>query len=314
MIRRGFPSSQQGKQLNYTLRHLRYFMLAAEAGCISKAAKALNISQPSVSAAINHLESEIGVELFLRKRPQGVTLTAAGRDLIRATRQLLNHTKEFEESAGSLVDAVAGEIHVACFVNIASTYLAAILRSFYARHPNVSVRCYIEDQGEILSGIASGKYETALTFDLDLTDDYVVEPVLELPARLIVSNHHHLASRSRVSLEQVIAEPFVFLDLPHSRNYFLSLFHNLGLRPSRVIPVSSFETIRTFVGNQLGYSILNIEPRTPMAYDGTQIRSLNVREKLRPLQTCLLTLSGSSPRRAVKAFNKHVQTFFKKVH
>ena len=160
--------------LNYTLRHLKYFLVAADTGSISQAARDLNISQPSISAAINHLEREIGVELFLRKRPHGVVLTAAGRDLIRATRQLLNHTKEFEVSAGSLVDAVAGEIHVACFVNIASTYLAAILRSFYALYPNVTVRCYIEDQGEILSGISSGRYETAITFDLDLTDDFEV--------------------------------------------------------------------------------------------------------------------------------------------
>jgi DNA-binding transcriptional LysR family regulator len=300
--------------LNYTLRHLKYFLVAADTGSISQAARELNISQPSISAAIDHLEKEIGVELFLRKRPHGVQLTAAGRDLIRATRQLLNHTKEFEASAGSLVDAVAGEIHIACFVNVASTYLAAILRSFYAANPNVTVRCYIEDQSDILSGIASGRYEAALTFDLDLTDDFKVEVVRDLAPYLVVSNHHPLAQRSRVSLEQVISEPFIVLDLPHSRNYFLSLFHSAGLRPSRVIPVSSFETIRSFVGNQIGYSLLNIEARTVMNYDGTQVRYVNLREKLRPLKVCIVTLAGSSPRRAITAFNKHVQTFFKKLN
>ncbi|RTL55185.1 MAG: LysR family transcriptional regulator [Bradyrhizobiaceae bacterium] len=300
--------------LNYTLRHLKYFLVAADTGSISQAARDLNISQPSISAAINHLEREIGVELFLRKRPQGVALTAAGRDLIRATRQLLNHAKEFEVSAGSLVDALAGEIHIACFVNIASTYLAAILRSFYAAHPNVTVRCHIEDQSEILSGISSGRYESAITFDLDLTNDFNVEVVRELMPRLVISKHHPLAKRSRASLEQVIAEPFIVLDLPHSRNYFLSLFHNQGLRPNRIIPVSSFETIRSLVGNELGYSLLNIETRTAMNYDGTEVRYVNLREKLRPLKICMVTLKGSSPRRAVTAFNKHVQTFFKKMN
>ncbi len=300
--------------LNYTLRHLKYFMVAAECGSISQAARDLNISQPSISAAINHLEREIGVELFLRKRPHGVTLTAAGRDLIRAARQLLNHSKEFEASAGNLVDAVASEIHVACFVNIAPTYLAAILRSFHATHANITVRCYVEDQGDILAGISSGRYETAITFDLDLTDDHKVEVVRELPPRLVVSSHHPLAQRSRASLEQVLSEPFIVLDLPHSRSYFLSLFHNLGLRPSRIITVSSFETIRSLVGNQFGYSLLNIEPRAVINYDGTQVRYINLREKLRPLQLCLLTLAGSTPRRAVLAFNKHAQAFFRKVN
>lgn len=299
--------------LNYTLRHLKYFLVAADTGSISQAARQLNISQPSISAAITHLENEIGVELFLRKRPQGVELTAAGRDLLRATRQLLNHTKEFDTSAGSLVDAISGEIHIGCFVNVAPTYLAAILRSFYAANPNITVRCYIEDQSDILSGIASGRYEAAITFDLDLTDDFNVEIVRNLAPYLIVSSEHPLAKRSRVSLEQVISEPFIVLDLPHSRNYFLSLFHSAGLRPSKVIPVSSFEAIRSFVGNQLGYSLLNVEARAVMNYDGTEVRYLSLKEKLRPLKICMVTLAGSTPRRAVTAFNKHVRAFFKKL-
>ncbi|MGA0532790.1 LysR family transcriptional regulator [Hansschlegelia sp. KR7-227] len=296
--------------MNYTLRHLRYFVAAVEAGSISQAARDLNISQPSVSSAIDHLEREVGVELLLRKRPVGVLPTAAGRDLMRAARLLLNHAKEFDAAASSLSDAIAGEIHVACFVNIASVYLAAILRSFYERHPNVTVRCHVVDQGDIFEGIDSGLYETALTFDLNLTSDYSVDIVTELPPRLVVSHRHPLAQRATASLADVASETFIFLDLPHSRDYFLSLFHTLDMHPARLIPVASFETIRALAGNGLGYSLLNIETRTAMNYDGTQVRYVTLTDKLRPLRICLLTPSGSASRRAVRTFNDHVKSFF----
>ncbi|MDC0322818.1 LysR family transcriptional regulator, partial [Verrucomicrobiales bacterium] len=59
------------------LRHLRYFVMAAEEANMSRAAARLNVSQPAVSRQIKDLEEELGLPLFVRE-PNGLSLTEGG--------------------------------------------------------------------------------------------------------------------------------------------------------------------------------------------------------------------------------------------
>lgn len=296
--------------MNYTLRHLRYFVAAADHGSISKAARALHISQPSVSAAIAHLETQYGVELLLRKKSLGVSLTASGELLLREARTLLDHASDFDAIATNVANEVSGEIRVSSFVNVAPLYMAGIIRSFHRKYPNVSVVTHIGNQLEVLESIRSGRFEIAVTFDLGLTDEFKIDVVDILPPRLVVHNGHAVSDKVSASLRDVIAEPFIFLDLPFSRDYFFSLFERQNLRPSQAIPVASYETIRTFVGNGLGFSLLNLIPLNATNYDGTQVKYVTLRGAHRPLQMCCVSLRRSVHRRAVLAFIDHVKGYF----
>ena len=72
--------------MRYTLKQLQYFVAAAETGSVKLAAQQIPISQPSVSSAISQLEREFDVQLFLRHHAQGLSLTAAGRRMLREAR------------------------------------------------------------------------------------------------------------------------------------------------------------------------------------------------------------------------------------
>src|SRR4029079_753068 len=72
------------------LRLIRYFVAVAETGNITRAAEQLHISQPSLSAAIKQLESQLGVELLARHGPR-VTITPPGEVLLREGRERLAH-------------------------------------------------------------------------------------------------------------------------------------------------------------------------------------------------------------------------------
>lgn len=296
--------------MNYTLRHLRYFVAAGECGSISAAAQNLNIAQPSIAAAINHLEKELDVDLFLRKQSSGVTLTQAGSMIFTEARNLLSHAGDFDAFSTNVADEITGEIHVASFVNIAPVYLAALLRSFQDKYPGVAVRTYIGDQQEVLSGIQSGKHEIALTFDLSLSDEYQIDVVYELPPQIVVHEKHPLVKQKTAEIADVISEPFIYLDLPHSRDYFFSLFSDFGLRPRQTIALASFETIRTFVGNGLGFSLLNLQPQNATNYDGTKVHYIPIKSPLRPLRICCVRLQRNIHRRACLAFIDHVRDFF----
>ena len=65
--------------IRFTLRQLEYFVAVGEAGSIAAASERINISPPSISAAVAQLEAEFGIELFVRQHAQGLSLTPGGR-------------------------------------------------------------------------------------------------------------------------------------------------------------------------------------------------------------------------------------------
>lgn len=296
--------------MRYTLRQLRYFAATADQGSISEAARSLRVSQPSISSSILQLERQYNVVLFLRHNSAGVTLTPSGEILLREARIILNHAEDFEAIATSVVNEVSGELKIACFINLAPVYMASIVRSFQTRYPGTTIDLIIGNQQEVFDAIDSGKYEIGLTFDLDLPAQYRSDFIAVFPPQAVLAPDHPLVGETTVSLEQLVPGNFVYLDLPHSRDYFFSLFQRQGLRPRHSQPVGNFETIRSFVGNGLGYSILNLRPQNQTNYDGTRVHYLPLEGSHRPLKLCCVSLKRDVYRRAALAFIEHVKDHF----
>ena len=83
-----------------TLQQLRYVTTVAETGTISGAAKALFISQPSLTAAIQELEKEMGITIFLRTN-RGVVLSREGDEFLGYARQVLMQAELLEDRYGA---------------------------------------------------------------------------------------------------------------------------------------------------------------------------------------------------------------------
>src|SRR5215471_9438918 len=94
------------------LRHLRYFVAAAEEMNISRAAARLRISQPPLSRQIRDLEQEIGTPLFDR-RSKRLKLTAAGAYFLPEAREILSHAIEASRLANAASVGKAGQITIA---------------------------------------------------------------------------------------------------------------------------------------------------------------------------------------------------------
>ena len=93
----------------------------------------------------------------------------------------------------------------------------------------------------------------------------------------------------------------MLLDLPHSREYFLSLFRAYNLEPRIVHRTRSYDMVRGLVGRHRGYGILNAIPRMPYTYDGTRVIALPIQEDLPRTLVVGLRLRQAMLRRAVVA-------------
>lgn len=302
------------KVMNLSLLKLRYFVTTAEEGSITAAAQRLHISQPSISAAISQLEDSLKLPLFIRKSSSGLILTPGGQQILSKARALLAHADEFQTTASTLNSEVSGRIRVACFVNLAPIHFASLLAKFKEKFPYIEVDFYDRDQSEIFDGIRNAKYELALTFDLgepNEFDEFKVIFVAKIPPHAILAKNHRLAKQQSVSLKELSPEPLILMDLPHSREYLLSLFSFLKLHPNLKYLPRSFEMVRALAGNGLGYGLLGLVPKTTSTYDGSQVVSLPLKESVRYLNMIVIQLKQMPTRQVVETFTLFIKNHFK---
>ena len=294
----------------FTLKHLAYFIAAADAGGITGAARKLNVSQPSISAAIAELERRLGLQLFLRHHAQGLSLTAAGRRLLGQARQLIAHADELRLAALDLGGGLAGQLDLGCFITFAPWIVPGLLRGFARQFPDAQVRLHESHVQGVLAGLRSGESEVALTYDLDLGPDILFEPLGEVPLHAVLPAAHRLARSPAVRLAELAEEPLVLLGLPQSREYFLSIFYSLRLEPHIAYETGSFEMVRGLVANGLGYSIMHSRPPSGRSLDNRRLAYRPIAEKVRSTELGLARLAQLRPTRLSTGFAQFCRTHF----
>ncbi|MEP6020047.1 MAG: LysR family transcriptional regulator [Paracoccaceae bacterium] len=116
--------------LRYTIRQLEYFVAVGSSKSIMHAAEKVNVSSPTISSAINQLEKELGLSLFVRQHAQGVTLTLAGKRLFEQAKNVLSEAEHFVDLAGDISGTTRGPLSVGCLLTFAQVVLPSLRRSF----------------------------------------------------------------------------------------------------------------------------------------------------------------------------------------
>ncbi|MGH7022145.1 MAG: LysR substrate-binding domain-containing protein, partial [Caulobacteraceae bacterium] len=129
--------------MNDRLQELLVFVRVGEAGTFTRAARDLNLSQPSVSRIIGELEARLGVKLLLRTTRR-LTLTAAGAQFLERARDILAELGNAEDAARG-VDSLRGTIRLALPVVFGAREIIPRLPEFLARHPLLKVELRVSD-------------------------------------------------------------------------------------------------------------------------------------------------------------------------
>lgn len=194
------------------MHQLRYFAKVAELGNVTRAAESCHVSQPSLSQQIVKLERELGQPLFERLG-RGVRLTEAGKLFKRYSDQILSLTEDARTRVAD--DPDSGRIILAAIPTIAPYYLPGMLTRFARECPRARVEIVEETTGNVLRLLAEGDIDLAI-LALPIQAEHVHTRSLfteELVA--VLPSRHPLAKKPKVTLKDLVTEPFVVLNEAH---------------------------------------------------------------------------------------------------
>lgn len=256
------------------------FLAVGTFGGFRRAAEALRVTQPAVSARIKALEGSLGVSLFERGRGE-LALSAAGRALRPHAEQLLQAVALARQAVHNLRPASAGALQIAAALSICTYLLPDVLKRFQAAHPKVMITVRSGHSKEVLEMVLRGEAEIGLARSLQHPAVETVS-LRDDPLILVGRSPSWPKEARRVRLEQVADQPLIFFDRGSS-DWTLShgLFRRAGLVPNVVLEVETIETAKRMVERGIGLAFLpylavsrEIRRRTLVAIDIVDAESL----------------------------------------
>lgn len=242
------------------LRHLRYFLAAADGLHFGRAAKRLHISQPTVSQQIRELEEELGAELFER-RGRGVRLTPAGELFRTYASRAIEDVAAGERALDALAKHEVGELRVAYLPSMTAGVVVPAVASVLRKHPGVKVVAYEGVSRRVERLVMEGKADVGLGLLPMRSAGLEPEPLLEGRLALVVPAQHRLAGASAASLRDLEEEPFALLSRSlRARAMADALFARARISPRVVLEADAVATVLAVVRAGLAITVLP-EPR-----------------------------------------------------
>lgn len=271
------------------LAHLESFVEVARSGNVSRAAQALFLTQPAVTARLKSLESDLGVELFVRSA-RGMKLTDAGRAFLPYAQRTLGLVSEARQVIADLREGATGELVIGAAPAVSTYLLPTILKTFRTTHPNVRLGVRTGHTEEVLEMVLRQEVNIGIGRPVRHPEVELI-PVFEDELLLVVSRRHPFAARTKVRIDELASDRLILFDRASSYHELTSaLFREAGVVPASVLELDNVEAAKKMVQEGLGVALL---PR--MALEA-ELRS----RSLRPVR-----LIGAQPvRRPIVALRR----------
>lgn len=252
---------------NYELYKVFYW--AAKTGSLTQAAKALYLTQPSVSHAIKQLEDRFGITLFYRNS-KGVALTKEGAILYSYIEQSQIYITLAEEKMAALKNLESGELRIGGSDSLFKHYLLPYLEDYHEQHPGIRLHLNHGTTPEIISFLKEGR------IDLGVVRMPMVDPQLEVKESFqlqdcFVAGARYAELQGHVlSLDRLLQHPIIlFSRNSRARMAITELFQSYGHQLKPEIEVGSVDLLVEFARKGLGISYVTREFVTKELEEGS---------------------------------------------
>ena len=237
---------------------LEAFLEAANRGSFRRAADALYLSQPSVSARVQALEDEVGVALFHRTA-RGVRLTDMGRTFLPFAQRSMDTLRRGKEVLESVRQTSTGILNMATARVIGTYVLPETLHKFHQLHPDANLHIKVGGSSEVLQMVVNEEVQLGLARfmqhpDVDALHLYDEEAVL------VVHPEHPFARTGAAAMAQLAQEPLIVYDPGDPGSSYFQFINRVcrdaGVTPKVEMNLDSVEAAKNMVQLGLGISFL----------------------------------------------------------
>ena len=237
------------------LGQLEAFVQVASQHSFSRAAEALFLTQPSVTARIQALERDLGERLFERSG-RGIRLTEVGECFLPHAERVLQALNTGRDAIDSLRNLHSGSLVLASATTVSTYVLPGLLKTFRARYPRIEVSVRTGRSEQVLQMMLQDEAQVGLVRAV-YHQDIETKGLIEDELVLVANAAHELAGRGSITVEQLGDHPFIFFDR-NSSYYSLAqgIFRQHGVVPRTQMELDSMEATKKMVEEGLGIAML----------------------------------------------------------
>jgi DNA-binding transcriptional LysR family regulator len=273
---------ESDRWLGVELRHLAALEAVASEGTFGRAAERLGYTQSAISQQIAMLERIVGERLVERPGgPRPVTLTEAGRILLRHAQSIVARLQAAQADLAALASGEAGSLHVGTFQSVGVKILPEVMRRFRAAWPAVEIELresHLDE--ELCSGVERGDLDLSFVqLPLDnpslevvelLRDDYVLVTAVDSPLG---------GAKRAPSLREIALEPLIGFRTCKTTQVVVDQLRTTGIEPRFVFRSDENGVVQGLAATGVGVALL---PRLAVDENDRAVRVIELGPKIAP--------------------------------
>lgn len=252
-----------------TLVQLVHFCKLAEVQHVTRAAKALYIAQPTLSASVKALERELGVPLFYYEG-RSIRLTESGKEFYKKVSPFLSILDSVVADMRARGSAEKGCVRIGTIPTIQHDFIPTLLQSFWQHYGyEVKVEMTVEFTLPLTQGLKKQDYDVIFASRVPTEANIEYIPMMSKPMTLVAHESHSLARESEIELAQLARESFVTYgaDTPLGREV-ASILDPVGAKP--VASFSDEFTLISFILANRGVAGFMLDTFAIDRFDGVK--------------------------------------------
>ncbi len=250
-----------------TLRQLEYFLAIIKYGSIRRAADALGISQPTLSAQLAKLEEIFKLNLFERIR-SGTILSPSGQHLLPYVQIMIKDMNNLMDAVEIAISGSKGVYRLGVTSTLGSYLLAYLLPEIHQQYHHLKFIVREDAPNILIEGLTEGRHDLLL-IPLPLNNDsFHIETLIREELFIVMANDHSLANKSSITTDDLVGEKVVNMEDNHLYSKQIDeLSNRFGLAPLKDYQGTSLDALRAMVSTGVGIAFF------PSLYVHSEIRA-----------------------------------------
>ncbi|GGB93395.1 LysR family transcriptional regulator [Marinobacterium zhoushanense] len=278
---------------NISIRQLQAFVEVASCGSFTRAAEGLHLTQSTLTAQIQQLETQAGLKL-LDRTTRRVLLTDEGQRFLPVAERLLSDFSTAMADLQSRAELKQGHVNLAGSPSIVTRFLPSALARFRTQHPTISVHIRDDSAGSLEQRVLNNEVDFAIAGNHSDQPDLEYQPLLRDRYGLVVPHQHPLAQSSSLDWLSIPGDQLILLSQENGIRAQLERFSESGQLPITLgtppIEANNPAGLAALIAQNLGISVLPALAADTHSF--AQLRFIPLEHPKLEREICIITRRG----------------------